>query len=52
MKAKIVESVIGVLSFNEENHLLFSELFPKKAETIAERLNDLSKGVVTEELRL
>ncbi len=51
MKAKIVESVIGVLSFNEENRLLFSELFPKKAETIAERLNDLSKGVVTEELR-
>ena len=50
MKTTIIESIIGVLGFGEKNELVEKTLFPKDPEKIAEKLDKIEKGKVTEEL--
>lgn len=50
MKATIVESVIGVFSFGEDNKLAEKVFFPKDPQETAERLRKIEEGTVIEEI--
>lgn len=50
MKATVVESVMGVLSFNEKNELIDNVLFSKDARKIAETLAKIDVGKIVDEL--
>ncbi len=50
MKATIVESVIGVFGFGEDNELVEKVFFPKDFKKTAERLQKIEKGTVTKEI--
>jgi nucleolar protein 56 len=50
MKATIVESVIGVFGFGEDNELVEKVFFPKDFKKTAERLQKIEKGLVTKEI--
>ena len=50
MKATIVESVIGVFGFGEDNELVEKALFPKDELETAERLRKIEEGKVIDEI--
>jgi nucleolar protein 56 len=50
VKATIVESVIGVFGFGEDNELAEKLFFPKDPHETAERLREIEKGTVIEEI--
>ncbi len=50
MRVTIVESVMGLLAFDEKNELVGWALFPKDATKIAERLLSLETGKIADEL--
>ncbi|MGD9131609.1 MAG: C/D box methylation guide ribonucleoprotein complex aNOP56 subunit [Candidatus Bathyarchaeota archaeon] len=50
MKATIVESVIGVFGFGEDNELAEKVFFPKDPQKTAERLRKIEKGTVIKEI--
>ena len=50
MKATVLESVMGVLAFDEHNELVESVLFPKNATEIADRLGKIEAGKIIDEL--
>ncbi len=50
MRVTIVESVMGLLAFDEKNELVGWALFPKDATKIAERLLSLETGKIVDEL--
>ena len=50
MKATIVESVIGVFGFGEDNKLVEKVFFPKDPLETAERLRKIEEGTVIEEI--
>lgn len=51
MKAKIVDSIIGVFAFDENNRLLEKALFKKDADAAAEKILKIEIGDLVEELR-
>jgi len=50
MKATVLECVMGVLAFNQENELVESVLFPKDAGRIAESLGKIEAGKIIDEI--
>jgi nucleolar protein 56 len=50
MKATIIESVMGVLGFNENNELIDYALFPKDSKKIAETLLKIETGKIVDEI--
>jgi len=50
VKATIVESVIGVFGFGEDNKLVEKVFFPKDPVETAERLRKIEEGTVIEEI--
>jgi len=50
VKATIVESVMGVFGFGEDNELVEKVFFPKDPQETAERLQKLESGTVIEEI--
>ncbi|MHC3129084.1 MAG: C/D box methylation guide ribonucleoprotein complex aNOP56 subunit [Candidatus Bathyarchaeota archaeon] len=50
VKATIVESVIGVFGFGEDNKLVEKVFFPKDPLEMAERLRKIEEGTVIEEI--
>jgi nucleolar protein 56 len=50
VKATIVESVIGVFGFGEDNELVEKVFFPKDPLETAERLRNIEEGTVIEEI--
>ena len=50
MKATIVESVMGVFGFGEDNELVEKVFFPKDPQETAERLQKIEAGTVIEEI--
>jgi nucleolar protein 56 len=50
VKATIVESVIGVFGFGENNELVEKNFFPKDPQETAERLRKIEEGKVIEEI--
>jgi nucleolar protein 56 len=50
VKATIVESVIGVFGFGEDNELVEKVFFPKAPQKTAERLQKIEKGTVIKEI--
>ena len=50
VKATIVESVIGVFGFGEDNELVEKVFFPRDPQKTAERLQKIEKGTVIEEI--
>jgi len=50
VKATIVESVIGVFGFGEDNELAEKVFFPKDPQKTAERLQKIEKGTVIKEI--
>jgi len=50
VKATIVESVIGVFGFGEDNELVEKVFFPKDPQKTAERLREIEKGTVIKEI--
>ena len=50
MKATIVESVIGVFGFGEDNELVEKVFFPKDPLETAERLRKIEEGTVIDEI--
>jgi nucleolar protein 56 len=50
MKATIVESIMGVLGFDENNELIDYALFPKDSKKIAESLFKIENGKIVDEL--
>ena len=50
MKATVLESVIGVLGFDEKNALVDYVLFPKDAKTVAETMLKIEAGRIVDEL--
>jgi nucleolar protein 56 len=50
VKATIVESVIGVFGFGEDNELVEKVFFPKDPQKTAERLRKIEKGTVIKEI--
>ena len=50
MKATIVESVMGVFGFGEDNELVEKVFFPKDPQETAERLRNIEEGKVIEEI--
>ena len=51
MKATVIECVIGILGFDEQNNLVEGVLYPKDPKKIAERLGKVDKGAVVEALK-
>ncbi len=51
VKATIVESVIGVFGFGEDNKLAEKVLFPKDPQKTAERLLNIEEGKLIEEIQ-
>jgi nucleolar protein 56 len=52
MKATIVESVIGIFCFDEENNLVDNVLFPKDPQKTAKRLQKMENGTVINEISI
>lgn len=50
LKATIVECVVGVFGFGEENELVDRVLFPKNPKEIAKRLGRIETGKVVDEI--
>jgi len=50
VRATIVESVIGVFGFGEDNELVEKVFFPEDPQKTAERLREIEKGTVIEEI--
>ena len=50
MKATIIESLMGILGFGEDNKLVEKVLFQKEPKEIAERLGKIETGKVIEEI--
>jgi nucleolar protein 56 len=50
VKATIVESVIGVFGFGEDNELVEKVFFPKDPQETAERLRKIEEGKVIDEI--
>ncbi len=50
LKAVIVESVVGVLAFGEDNRIVDKVLFPKNAEKISEALGKIQGGEASDEV--
>lgn len=50
VKATIVESVIGVFGFSEDNQLVEKVFFPKDPKKAAQQLQKTEKGTVTSEI--
>ena len=50
MRATIVESVIGVFGFGEDNELVEKVFFPEEPQKTAERLQKIEKGTVITEI--
>jgi nucleolar protein 56 len=50
VKATIVESVMGVFGFGEDNELVEKVFFPKDPQETAERLRKIEEGKVIEEI--
>ena len=50
VKATIVESVIGVFGFGEDNNVVEKSLFPKDAVEAAKRLQKIEDGVLVDEV--
>ena len=50
VKATIVESVMGVFGFGEDNELVEKVFFPKDPQETAERLQKIEAGTVIEEI--
>jgi nucleolar protein 56 len=50
VKTTIVESVIGVFGFGEDNKLVEKVFFPKDPQETAERLRKIEEGTVIEEI--
>ena len=50
VKATIVESVIGVFGFGEDNKLVEKVFFPKDPQETAERLRKIEEGTVIKEI--
>jgi len=50
VKATIVESVMGVFGFGEDNELVEKVFFPKDPQETAERLQKIETGTVIEEI--
>ncbi len=50
MKATIIECVMGVFGFGENNELVDKVLFPKDAKKIAERLGKIETGKIVDEI--
>ena len=50
MKVTIIESVIGVFSFGENNLLVEKVFFPKDAHETAKRLKKIEEGTLIEEI--
>jgi len=50
VKATIVESVIGVFGFGEDNKLVEKVFFPKDPQETAERLRKIEEGTVIDEI--
>ena len=50
VKATIVESVIGVFGFGEDNELAEKVFFPKDPQKTAERLQKIEKGTLIKEI--
>lgn len=50
MKVAIVESVIGVFGFNEDNEIVEKTFFPKDPRKTAERLEKIESGRLIEEI--
>lgn len=50
MKATIIECVIGILGFDEQNNLVESVLFPKDPKKIAENLAKIEAGKIIDEI--
>ena len=51
MKALIIDSVMGIFAFDQDNRLIDKVLFKKDAETAAEAILNFENGKVTEELK-
>ena len=49
MRVTVLESVMGVLGFDEKNELVDWALFPKDAKNIAERLLSIEAGKIVDE---
>jgi nucleolar protein 56 len=49
MKATVLESVIGILGFDEKNTLVDYVLFPKDAKTVAETMLRIEAGKIVDE---
>jgi len=52
VKATIVESVIGVFGFGEDNELVEKVFFPEDPQKTAERLQKMEKGTVINEISI
>ena len=50
MKATIIECVIGILGFDEQNNLVEGVLFPKDPKKIAENLAKIEAGKIIDEI--
>jgi len=50
VKASIVESILGILVFDETNKLVENTLFPKDPTKIAEKLTKIEAGKLTDEI--
>jgi len=50
VKATIIECVIGILGFDEQNNLVESVLFPKDPKKIAENLAKIEAGKIIDEI--
>ncbi|HDD46468.1 MAG TPA: C/D box methylation guide ribonucleoprotein complex aNOP56 subunit, partial [Candidatus Aenigmarchaeota archaeon] len=49
MKVYLAHSIAGAFAFDEDGNLLHYKLFPKNAEEIAKRLEELKKGSIKED---
>jgi len=50
LKATVIECIMGVLGFDEQNELVESVLFPKDSKEIAERLIKIEAGKIVDEI--
>jgi hypothetical protein len=52
MKVTIVESVIGVFAFDEDNKLVEKTFYPKDSLKTAEKLQKIEAGKVVKEIEI
>jgi len=50
LKAVVVESIMGILGFGEDNKVIDAVLFPKNPKEIAERLEKIETGKIIDEI--